>query len=367
MTAADTLKYLEYAYDIEKNIFILENSLAESKRNYERLARPRDIKCDYLETFNMQEPVKPKHGGYSYLFVSIPMTVLGVIWARNAIKNFWALLNGSLLNFFQAPFYLIVVIISLVIPVCGIYATFAGGINNNQLYKEESAKYEKNYQEYIKTKQRIESSNARKKSDYELAQAKERTRMQNESLEKIVTGSQIEQLETYLRESKERREQFYSCGIVHPLYRNLSAVTAFNSYFSTGRCSEFAGPSGAYNLYENEKRLDTISFKLDKVIQKLDVISNNQVMIEMAVRESTDMLSHVMDDNKRLSSQIAAQNQQNQAALASKLDQLNENSYLSNYYQKRCVQELNYLAYSDYLNGNKMANPYNPMYKNMPL
>lgn len=102
--------------------------------------------------------------------------------------------------------------------------------------------------------------------------------------------------------------QMYSSNIIYPKYRNLPAISSFLDYFSSGRCSSLTGPYGAYNLYENEARLDGIITRLDNINAQLNRIQFNQQMLFFAVKESNetvDRLYHAVKDSADHLSRIA--------------------------------------------------------------
>lgn len=59
----------------------------------------------------------------------------------------------------------------------------------------------------------------------------------------------------------------------------------FIEYLDSRRCSELEGPEGAYNIYENEARLNVIITKLDMVIERLDSIRENQYYLYETMSE----------------------------------------------------------------------------------
>ena len=56
-------------------------------------------------------------------------------------------------------------------------------------------------------------------------------------------------------------------------------------YISSGRCSQLEGHEGAYNLYEQEIRMNLILSKLDDVLAHLDRIEGNQYELARAIRD----------------------------------------------------------------------------------
>lgn len=95
------------------------------------------------------------------------------------------------------------------------------------------------------------------------------------------------------------------------------AVSSFYEYLSSGRCTNLEGHEGAYNLFENELRLNIILVKLDDIIERLDDIRSNQYALYAAISKSNKNINHLrrslsnMQNNMELTaynSRITAQN-----------------------------------------------------------
>lgn len=108
--------------------------------------------------------------------------------------------------------------------------------------------------------------------------------------------------------SKQLLNQMYANNTIYPKYRNLPAISILD-YFSSGRCSSLTGPYGAYNLYENEARLDGIITRLDNISTQLNRIQFHQQMLFFAVRdcnETVDRLYHAVKNSADHLASIAA-------------------------------------------------------------
>ena len=110
------------------------------------------------------------------------------------------------------------------------------------------------------------------------------------------------ELEKKYSDSKYILNQIYSVNIIYPKYRNIVAVSSFYDYLMSGRCytledSESTGNGGAYNIFENEIRMDVIIGQLDMCIQRLEEIKAGQYMLYQAISES----NHIAD---RMSNEI---------------------------------------------------------------
>ena len=73
-----------------------------------------------------------------------------------------------------------------------------------------------------------------------------------------------------------RLDAFYEQGPVYERYHFLEAFSTMLDYFKSGRCSEFIGPDGAYNLFEAELRADIIVSNIREVNERLATIEKNQ-------------------------------------------------------------------------------------------
>src|SRR5699024_4797839 len=99
--------------------------------------------------------------------------------------------------------------------------------------------------------------------------------------------------------------------------------------FCSGRCSTLEGHEGAYNILENEIRLDRIITQFDKAISLLGQIRQNQFMLYSAINESNNRISGLMASVNNMSDklkEIAFKQGQNSLSLQASVDQLQKNS-----------------------------------------
>ncbi len=90
-------------------------------------------------------------------------------------------------------------------------------------------------------------------------------------------------------------EHFYSVDVIFPKYRNLIAMCSIYEYFLSGRCDKLSGYEGAYNIFENEVRLDQICTKLDDVIHNLEQIRHNQFELYSAIQEGNKISQQLLN------------------------------------------------------------------------
>lgn len=169
--------------------------------------------------------------------------------------------------------------------------------------------------------------------------SEEQEKYENEVNDYEIKMSKKSRLEKVLPQCKERYAkssfllaEIYSCNIIYPKYRNLIAVSSFYDYLMSGRCysleaTGFGGSDGAYNIYEQEARLDRIITQLDTVIACLNQIKSNQYMLYKAITNSNQKVDQLCD------SLFSA----NQA-----LTDINQNMTLLNYNSELTRKELEY-------------------------
>lgn len=88
-------------------------------------------------------------------------------------------------------------------------------------------------------------------------------------------------------------DDLYAENIIFPKYRNLPAISQLYEYLECGRCKELGGYEGAYNLYEQELRMNVIISKLEDIYYELDEIRENQYMLYDAICQTNALLSAI--------------------------------------------------------------------------
>lgn len=262
----ELLQYLKDAIDQESAIIEQETILTDYI-NFSVERKPRlvelDLPADYV-------PVNSSaYGGCAY-FITLPL---------------WGVLFGIV---FEAWW---VFILSIVITI--LYFVYNGQKSDeeNELNAQECNRIE------IKKKTILEE-NERRKNTYS-ANLLEWETSKKEMVDYMTAP--IQQARTILN-------GFYSNDIIYPKYRTLPALTSIYEYFITGRCEELTGPHGAYNMYEDEMRKDTVISQLNKVIENLEQIKQNQYMLYeqvCAIQQNTAAIRSELAQIKGYTIQIA--------------------------------------------------------------
>ena len=125
-----------------------------------------------------------------------------------------------------------------------------------------------------------------------------------EKAKHLFLKEEIEIAEELLKKFYKAQNEMYSCGIIFEKYRNFVAVSSFFEYISSGRCETLEGADGAYNLYENEIRMNMVIGQLNQVIESLEEIKQNQYMIYSAIQESNRQLNALNSSTSRMVSTL---------------------------------------------------------------
>lgn len=136
---------------------------------------------------------------------------------------------------------------------------------------------------------------------YHDALAADRKRVEQELEQKKRLSEILNEMIKKKEETEYVLSQYYEKDIIFCKYRNLVAVCSFYEYFISGRCSTLTGHEGAYNIYENEIRLNGIYNRLDLVIEYLEDIKTNQHMIYEAIQEGNCITQQLVKESVRQS------------------------------------------------------------------
>lgn len=137
-------------------------------------------------------------------------------------------------------------------------------------------------------------------------QLKESMRKKNDSEKEIGESVLNAQIATPYDEELSRVKEEYSLAlaarkhlleqdIIYPKYHNWVAYCTFCEYLETGRCEQFTGPNGAYNLYESELRANLVIGELKKIVDSLEEIKSNQYMMYEQMQQINVSLNQLTD------------------------------------------------------------------------
>lgn len=143
---------------------------------------------------------------------------------------------------------------------------------------------------------------------YENAVKHDDERMKREIQEKNIIINECQLLENQRSKTRAVLNRFYSVNVIYEKYRSLIPIAMFLDYFKSGRCStleEKYGGDGAYNIYEQERRLDRIIDSLEKINKNLELIRSNQYFLYCAMKEGNKTIQQLVNSTQNIA---AAQN-----------------------------------------------------------
>lgn len=103
--------------------------------------------------------------------------------------------------------------------------------------------------------------------------------------------------------------------------------------------------------------MDRIVTQLNQIIDRLDVIRQNQFMLFSAIQSSNQMLGEILNSNGRIEAQLgcfynnSAQLNSQVIELNTRIATLQKTSALTAYQTERAQKELSYINRMDYLSG----------------
>lgn len=89
---------------------------------------------------------------------------------------------------------------------------------------------------------------------------------------------------------------YYAANVLYEKYRHFTAVCMICEYLKSEKCYELKGHEGAYTLYDHESRLVIITSQLNKVLENLEAIKENQQMLYSAIREGNRTMEKVLQE-----------------------------------------------------------------------
>lgn len=139
------------------------------------------------------------------------------------------------------------------------------------------------------------------KEKYDILVEQDALRVKKEVQKKRNIDTQIVALKNNRSNILYTLKRLYDMNVVYPKYRNFIAVATFYEYFESGRCAELEGHEGAYNIYENELRLNAVLGKLDDIINHLEEIRSTQYTIYTAIKEGNKMANAIYKKSESIS------------------------------------------------------------------
>ena len=251
-TMKNNVEY-KHLLDYISNVITLESSLYEQNKLYQTL---NDKKVS-LERKNTDEPY---HNYQKYPFDSDSLASIGFF----GIIGFF---SGLILTYAtkDSSFISICCIIGLMIGLIIFGWNLFAVYSNNKKIKDENF-------------------------DITLMNSVRHT----EKLNRIAfLKREMSRIHSNYNETKEILDKIYNTNTIYYKYRSFPAMCTIYEYLCSERCYHLKGPDGAYNIYESELRMNIIIGKLDNIIEKLDIVAENQRMLHSEITKGNQMAAQI--------------------------------------------------------------------------
>lgn len=365
-------EYVGILFDLEKNLYFQEEALSFLK------AKKESISQEY-EQMKPREPEKPPMPKLLSEKSEFTFSLSKSTYIKDVLVGiFFSILAGVLYGLILTFLVLIVVmfftIFAVVLSDSTLFIIFlvTGGACTIGhflffLYEmvRDHSKLTKEKGEYYQEKKRYEWNLSnynlavkKYKKETECFEAKMRDEM--DPIMKVL-DEDIDRMQRKRSQTKAVLESGYRLGIISQEYRGFIPVSSFYQYLNSGRCYSLQGPDGAYNKYEEEKRmaiiithLSEIGGTLHEMNENVKKIRENQFMLYSAIRENTQSLQCIESDIAKMSDKIKEGFSGVTPTLDnidSRLEEIQRNSAVSAYSDLQSEKELRYMNRVNYYSG----------------
>lgn len=181
-----------------------------------------------------------------------------------------------------------------------------------------------------------------KVENYKKLLVEDAKRVDVERVKKAALQSSLNVLESANKKTTNCLQQLYNKNILYPKYRNLACVCTLYEYFDSGRCTTLEGHEGAYNLLENEMRMNRIITQNDRILENLEAIRVNQELLYDSIEAANQKADQIIRGCDRMSNQLNGIQAQG-AELNARVAQLQTTSDLNLYVNTCAKRELEYM------------------------
>lgn len=253
LTTENLEKYLAFVFETELDVYIREKTLQRMKNTSATLGRNSLI----------YRPQKKNNSVNISDYMLGAGVIVGIIaFIIGTIIEY----NGSGGGFFMLILSAIVGVIYFVIGLI-VGGLTIGTVVGLAMLKSESNDINKDYEKRLE--------------EYDAKIAKDNLRVKNEKRQKAALDNEIKAMESALYQTKQNLKKIYNYDVLFPDYQNIYAVSSIYGYINKGRTrsltfNEQTGDQGAYNIYEYERRMNKIITNTEEILNKLDIVINNQ-------------------------------------------------------------------------------------------
>lgn len=166
---------------------------------------------------------------------------------------------------------------------------------------------------------------------------------------KAILDKEIATVEESLKKSYQCRNELYSYNVVFDKYRDIVAISTFYEYLMSGRCESLEGINGAYNIYENDIRMNTIIIKLDEIKENQFTIYKKLQSIDSSLHTLNNSMNKAVSSLESISSNMVTMNTYLEN-ISKNTEVIAHNTAVSAYYSKVNAELTNALGFMVALN-----------------
>lgn len=267
MKDKDLQKYMAGVMAMELHIYTLNGAINELTRQHNNLGWRKNIA--------VPQKKKAETSFFDcFIFSGIACGILAglidLIYEWSHAQNLWYAIAGIIAALFYAVGGLFVggIVIGLIA-----YAI---------LRKKEQQKLDAEYESSIQK--------------YDADVNRQNNRIANEQAKQNALAREINALKTRRTQAQNALRKAYSFNILAPEYRNVYAVSSIHGYLAKGRthCLQFneqTGDQGAYNLFENERRLDRVIMNTEEILERLDYVMQYQQDLATGLQDASQRIN----------------------------------------------------------------------------
>lgn len=321
----DLKEYLRIVLEMEEEIFFQTQSIEKLKETIKPLGIHKQIKKPDSPKTSIEDVWDEIVKAIFSVFVTV---VIWFLWKSIRQKDFF------LSNFFGVILF-IVGLVAILFSLGFLFIAF----------------YE--ISDYIKkTEQTIYE---RKIAEYNALIDEDNVRVSNELLLKEHLEAELKALESQNEASKKTLEEIYSKNVIFPKYRNWVMVSLIYEYISSGRKKTLGE---AYDTLEIEFRMERIIFNLNRIVQSLEEIKENQYMLYQSINSVNIRLERILSVSQSIVNSVNKLSTEVKSA-KEEIEALKCSSYFLAYNSERTQKELSYLNRMKYLSGDFDGIPFN--------
>lgn len=318
-------EYISAVYKMEESVYKQSSALEEAKKIlnrgpvYEEVT-PGKKPQKRIATEEAEKIVKPELKLSRFPVISLCLTIFNVFAFLLVLLP--SLSNKETRNIPLFIFYLICLIITG-------YVFIDAELTRDKEYSDYNKKleeYNNKLEEQKKAQPEYDAEYQWQMNAYEREKAK--CKAENNKRHTVAlhlfneARTDVFKMKQTYKDSQNVLNKLYDLDVIYPKYRNIVAMASINEYFESGRCTELKGPNGAYNLYEQEVRMNLIIVSLGAILNNLNAIKQNQYCLFQtltdAKREMHSInysLNNLLDESRRQSA-IAEINAKENAVIA---------------------------------------------------